>query len=421
MAEDEPDVDYQSIADAATASWYAHRASTPRSKRSSSARHETRQTQTQTPAPAPASAPSPAPTSSEGSSSEARGSGDPSVHSDITAWQSALQSLPAEFSNAPQPVHPLAQALAEQPTLRPVEWNQYRQQGGFVPRTPHDYSSLMIYISGQVNPNPCRNCLLRNGPFARCVVSPPAVLANSTLRHACANCTYQNQYKKCTNDPISEHERARSEMARPVMRAKNPLPRPTIPRKPKTNSRTKLLHRHQQRQQEQLQQLQQPQQQQPQEDLSITQSPAGQGVTSESFYEKLRHVRAWSPRSRRRMTAEALQWQAAIATIEAEEAASAPEASVPGRSSHGASSYTRLQVPLSSYTPSQPISTSSATFATPLFARRSPVERGNPNYGTEHAYEPMDEDESESEQEDGREDTSWAGPNQPRPMIKAPR
>ena len=72
----------------------------------------------------------------------------------------------------------------------------------------------MFYISGQVSPNPCRRCILKQGPFARCIVSPPMVLAQSQLRHACANCTYQNQYKKCTNELVIEAELARTHAMR---------------------------------------------------------------------------------------------------------------------------------------------------------------------------------------------------------------
>ncbi|KAI3322594.1 hypothetical protein HD806DRAFT_131692 [Xylariaceae sp. AK1471] len=447
MAEDGLGASFQSIAKVATASWYAHRASTPNSKQSTSIGHDSTQIQTptaapesasasasvsasvppsaQTPAGASVSAPSstPTPTSSH-RDSEVRASRDVSIRSDITAWQSALQSLPPEFSNAQQPAHPLAQALIDQPTLRPVQWNQYRQQGGFVPRTPHDYSSLMIYISGQVNPNPCRNCLLRNGPFAQCVVSPPAVLAISALRHACANCTYQNQYKKCTNEPISEHEKARSEMARPVIRAKNPILKPTIPRKPKTNSRTK---RHHQKKQLELQQRLRAREQQlmhplqGRENVSITQSPAGLGTTLESFDEKLRRIRGWSPCSRRRMAAEAIQWQAAIATVEAEEPAFSPDVSVPGPVNRVVRNNNILRVPPNSYTASQPIPASSATFAAPLLADRSPAEIGMTSYGAEHTYEPMDEDESESEQEGDYEGASWVGLDHSGPIIKTPR
>ena len=114
----------------------------------------------------------------------------------------------------PLSIHALPQSLAKHPAIRKIEWNSYRPMGGFVPRTPHDFASLMIYVSGQVSPNPCRRCILKQGPFARCIVSPPMVLAQSQLKHACANCTYQNQYKKCTNEPVTEAELARLDAMR---------------------------------------------------------------------------------------------------------------------------------------------------------------------------------------------------------------
>lgn len=340
------------------------------------------------------------------------GGRDGSIRSDISAWQSALQSLPPAFSNAEVPVHPLARALVGQPTLRPVEWNQFRQQGGFVPRTAHDYSSLMIYLCGQVNPNPCRNCRLRNGPFARCVVAPPSVLAVSTLRHACANCTYQNQYKKCSNAPISAEELARSELARSVVRNKHPIRRPTIPRLPKANIRTQ-------------QRLENDQPRQPkQQSLSVPQPQAKLLLSNmTSFDEKLRRAREWSPRSRKRMTAEALQWQAAIATVEAEGPDSIPNLSV-SRGAHGEGIGTHPRPPPSPFTPSQPIPTVSAAFATPDLAGSTQQEARLCNDdNVEYAHEPMDEDESESgsEQEDSYASTSGVGPDHSGPMIKASR
>lgn len=338
------------------------------------------------------------------------------IRSDITAWQSALQSLPPEFATATLPSHPLAQALADQPTLRPVEWNVYRQQGGFVPRTPHDYSSLMIFISGLVNPNPCRNCLLRNGPFARCVVAPPPVLAISTLRHACANCTYQNQYKKCTNDPISEQEKLRSELLRPVARSKSAIPKQTIPRKPKVKSNTQRHYEKKQRRSRE-QRLEGRGNLLPAAPSSASLNPF-LGANFETFDGKLKHVRGCSPRSRRRMAAEILQWQAAIATVEVEEPAPVP-APVNVKPLPASLNNNYL------HTPSQPASPSvlratSVRFAAPHFSS-SLAGAGDTSYGAEQTYDPMDEDEGEGEQEDEDEGTPWAGPNHTGPSIKAPQ
>ncbi|KAI0908136.1 hypothetical protein F4823DRAFT_513112 [Ustulina deusta] len=479
MAEDDASTaHFQSIAEAATASWFARQASALTSRQSPPIRAGFAQqginglstggaaaapdgmpapTATLMAASAPPGSPAPpsihtssaaaldSPATASGSASasasasasttstsgrrdgEAQAHGDVSIRSDITAWQSALQSLPAEFANASEPIHPLAQALIRQPTLRPVEWNQYRQAGGFVPRTSHDYSSLMIYISGQVNPNPCRNCLLSNGPFARCVVSPPAVLAISTIRHACANCTYQNQYKKCTNEPITEQEKARSEWARSVTRTKSLLFKP---RKPKTNSRL----RREKRREEARHQLERERRYQ-QEDLrqkhqleegghvSIAQSLAGlgaaQGANFKSFDEKLRYIRACSPRSRRQMAAEMLQWQAAIATVEAEEPVPAPD--IPS-SSQVAGPLLNHHLPAlaNSYPSSHPVMASSAPAAAPAFSVDSSVRTGTTGYGND-TFEAMDEDESEDEQEDDDEGTSWVGPDHIGSLIKAPR
>ncbi|KAI0471210.1 hypothetical protein F4859DRAFT_110389 [Xylaria cf. heliscus] len=466
MAEDAPNTLFQSIADAATATWFAHRASTPNSKPSPITRQVSSQAQTLTPMPPPTSAtpvasaspvpssthprtaeglasgtsPAPSSTPSPASSSpdsEAPASGDVSIRSDITAWQSTLQVLPPEFAYAELPLHPLAQALGNQPTLRPVEWNQYRQQGGFVPRTAHDFSSLMIYLSGQMNPNPCRNCLLRNGPFARCVVSPPSVLAVSTIKHACANCTYQNQYKKCTNEPISEQEKIRSEIARPSSMARARL---LIPRKPKSNARTNDRKElgHEQIVQEPLQPKQNSKERRRQKRLQLRMqeqfdkrgdvptTPAsgslGLGISHnvKSFDEKLQHIRASSPRSRRRITAETLQWQAAIATVEAEKPAHAPDLSVQA-SIDGAAPRNHLQASFINYTASQPVSTTPVTFARRLSPRDHSTRTETASYDAENTAEPMDEDESDDDHEDEYQGKQWVGPNHTGTIIKAPR
>lgn len=353
--------------------------------------------------------------------SDAQTSGNVNISSDITAWRSALQSLPPEFAKSELPNHPLTQLLAEQPTLRPVEWNQYRQQGGFLPRTSHDYSALMIYLSGQVNPNPCRNCLLRNGPFAQCVVAPPTILAISSLRHACANCTYQCQYKKCTNDPITELEKARSELSKPfrgMARTK-----PLIPRKPKTNARTQQQQHHekqarrlerpleqlsarQRQKQVRLQLLKDREKRRHQErrpeELSLTQLSAsvslGLSTNLESFDEKLRHIRACSPRTRRRMAAETLQWQAAIATVEAEGLPSNPTAAAIPIPTAPAPAPARA--PYSNQTPVPSFSASLAAFASPATLMSPAPTNGPARYGANPTFEPMEEDESESEEDE---------------------
>ncbi|KAI1823474.1 hypothetical protein F4861DRAFT_510385 [Xylaria intraflava] len=418
MAKSDRATPFHSIADIATASWYAHRASSPQSKQSPLAAHgSTRRERSASGSAPPLSpelrpviaasivSPLPAPTSSLGDNpsrrdGEAQASTDAGIQSDITAWQSALQSLPPEFSGAEPPFHPLAQALVNQPTLRPVEWNQYRLVGGFVPRTPHDYSSLMIYISGQVNPNPCRNCLLRNGPFAQCVVSPPDVLAINTIRHACANCTYQNQYRKCTHEPITEAERARSAVVRPALKAKHAIPKMTIPRMPISRARRKMEGRRQEKEErkERIWAQEHPQRQQQlehQEKTPMTRSPTliGPGTSEGSFDEKLRHIRALSPRSRRKITAETLQWQAAIATIEAEGPILAPNVFA----AHEAEPSSDLGASLHIYSPSQSISTPSATLAGSLFVKGATAGMEAAGIGTEYTYEPMEEDDRSGE------------------------
>ncbi|CAJ2502972.1 Uu.00g103660.m01.CDS01 [Anthostomella pinea] len=380
MAQNDADPDIRSIMNAAAASWYSQRSASPHTDHSPSVNPN---------------GPEPAHSQMQQSDTPAATVTDaPSIGSDISAWQSALQNLPEEFRNSALPLHPLAQALSEQPTLRPVEWNQYRQQGGFIPRTPHDYSSLMIYISGQVNPNPCRNCLLKNGPFARCIVAPPTVLAQSALKHACSNCTYQNQYKKCTNAPLSRDELARSQMAR-VLVKKPPVTRPPAPRKPKVHLRPKPSK---------------------QDFGHIVQKPTANSISADSFAEKVRQTRSWSPRSRRRMKAEVMQWQAAIATVEAEKTRTFP----------GASSQTPMsgtsKLPPINHLPPQPGAAYRAPMAGTLPAPQDPsAHMGRDEYDQYGTQDPMDEDVSESDEEQEYEGTSWVGLGDTGPIIKPPQ
>lgn len=151
------------------------------------------------------------------------------------------------------------------------------------------------------------------------------------------------------------------------------------------------------------------------EELSLTQLSAGVslglGTNLESFDEKLRHIRACSPRTRRRMAAETLQWQAAIATVEAEGLAPTPAAPAPAPIRNAANN-DPIQAPRNDHTPMPPFSASLAAFAAPATLTSPAAAYGAVSYGAEPTYEPMEEDESESEEEEGLYDVS---------MIKAPR
>ena len=48
-------------------------------------------------------------------------------------------------------------------------------------------------------------------------------------------------------------------------------------------------------------------------------------MTADSFAGKLQQIRKWSPRSRRLMKAEVLQWQAALATVKAKSTRIVPQ------------------------------------------------------------------------------------------------
>ncbi|KAK7959448.1 uncharacterized protein PG986_004302 [Apiospora aurea] len=217
------------------------------------------------------------------------------IGSDISAWQTAIQTLPAEFRNQQRFQHPLASLLSDQKTIRQIEWNPNRQNGGFVPRTPNDFSSMMIFICGQINPNPCRNCRLKNGPFARCVVAPPEILAVSTIRHASA-------------EPVV------SGMAPPkVRKPKSHAPKTRPPSGPVPPYGSQASH-HQYPQHTPYAGGSVTQTSIPTQPLPTLGKPSSDSGSVKSFADKVRMVRAWNLQSRRRMKAELLQWQAALAT-----------------------------------------------------------------------------------------------------------
>ncbi|KAI1098758.1 hypothetical protein F4804DRAFT_346066 [Jackrogersella minutella] len=387
MADNEVNSDFRSIVNAAAANWYSQRSDSP---------DKVQANRNDRPA-------SPIHTDVNGGS-EPNGA---STRNDITVWQSTLQVLPDDSKGIPLPIHPLAQALAEQPTLRSVEWNPYRQQGGFKPRTAIDYSSLMIYLSGQANPNPCRNCRLKNGPYARCIVAPPSVLALSSLKHACANCTYQNQHRKCTNLPIDDEELvARSRMARSSLKLRNPTPMKPPGRRPKPvtennadlRTRYKPDHGH------------------------MIRKPTAQSISADAFADKLRQVRSWSPRSRRRMKAEVMQWQAAVMTIEAENTRSAyREHTLEGQGAFGTPNLP-AGIPPASHTPTNPAAASSM-FAPPPSApsvEGSLAELEAEGYDEEYDQHQLEDDEDENAEESDFEGTSWVGFNDMGPVLKPP-
>ncbi|KAK8062283.1 hypothetical protein PG997_014380 [Apiospora hydei] len=245
------------------------------------------------------------------------------IGSDISAWQTAIQTLPAEFRNQQRFQHPLASLLSDQKTIRQIEWNPNRQNGGFVPRTPNDFSSMMIFICGQINPNPCRNCRLKNGPFARCVVAPPEILAVSTIRHACANCCYQNQHRRCTNEPITHDELIRSQVGR-AGGLRNGAPKVRKPKShvPKTRPPPGPVppygSHHQYPQYTPYAGGSVTHTSIPTQPLPTLGKPSSDSGSVKSFADKVRMARAWNQQSRRRMKAELLQWQAALATADAE-------------------------------------------------------------------------------------------------------
>ncbi|OTA90402.1 hypothetical protein M434DRAFT_370207 [Hypoxylon sp. CO27-5] len=300
----------------------------------------------------------------------------------MTAWQCTLEALPDDLKSTPLPMNPLAQALAEQPALRSVEWNQYRIQGGFKPRTGADYSSVMIYVSGQINPNPCRNCRLKNGPFTHCVVAPPSVLALSSPKHVCANCTYQNQHKKCTNLPINDEEWVtKSRMARSSFRFRR-----STTRKPKaiTDNNGVLKMRFRMDQGHRIH------------------KPTGQTISAETFADKLRQVRSWSPRSRRRMQAEAMQWQAAIMTIEAEDTHDLPlDHTLEGPGARGTPTLP------TSLPPTSPV-------------QESLAETEAEEYDEGYKQKQMEIGADENAEMGDYEDTSWVGLNDVEPEVKPP-
>ncbi|KAI0108073.1 hypothetical protein F4814DRAFT_426772 [Daldinia grandis] len=392
MTNNQADSDFRSIVDAATATWYSRHTGSPEQhiQSNGSSQHDSGSDNVD---------------ENVGPAMNVPTTNGSALRSDLTAWESTLEALPDDMKNISLPIHPLAQALAEQRTLRQVEWNPYRQQGGFKPRTAIDFSSLMIYLSGQVNPNPCRNCRLKNGPYTRCIVAPPSVLALSSLKHACANCTYQNQHRKCTNLPIDDEELvARSRMARSTQKLKNPAPTKPPGRRPKPipdgtphyTPRYKPDHGH------------------------MIRKPTAQSITADAFGDKLRQVRSWSPRSRQRMKAEVMQWQAAFMTIEAENTRSSRMGRVLEGQGQFDISNRPVGFPPTSQTPSHPGGSYSVLDgAASMDESLDEVEAEE--YGGIYSREQMEEyDDDENEGESDYEGSRWVGFHGVGPGLKPP-
>lgn len=120
------------------------------------------------------------------------------------------------------------------------------------------------------------------------------------------------------------------------------------------------------------------------------------------------------------MAAETLQWQAAIATVEAEK--SAPALDLPIQTSiNSVAPNNHLQGSLNNYAASQPVSTTAIASTRRTPPRDHSTMAGANSYNAENMAEPMDEDESDDDHEDEYEGTQWVGPNHTGPMIKAPR
>ncbi|KAI1655503.1 hypothetical protein F4813DRAFT_391638 [Daldinia decipiens] len=391
MTDNQADSNFRSIVNAAAATWYSRHTGSPEHIQSNSGSQQ--------------EAGSDHVDENEGPAINDPVTNGSEFHSNLTTWESTLEVLPDEMKNMPLPVHPLAQALAEQRTLRQVEWNRYRQQGGFKPRTAIDYSSLMIYLSGQVNPNPCRNCRLKNGPFARCIVAPPSVLALSSLKHACANCTYQNQHKKCTNLPIDDEELvAKSRMARSTQKLKNPAPMKPPGRRPNSISDGTPHYTPRYK----------PDQKQ------MIRKPTARSITADAFGDKLRQVRSWSPRSRRLMKAEVMQWEAAIMTIEAENTRSPRIDRVLDSQGQLEISNKPIGLPPTSQAPWHPSeSYSGLTGAASMDESLDEIEAEE--YGEIYSRHQMaEDDEDENEGESDYEGSPWVGYHGIGPGLKPP-
>ena len=138
------------------------------------------------------------------------------------------------------------------------------------------------------------------------------------------------------------------------------------------------------------------------------------------FEEKLRYIRASSPQSRQRVVAEALQWQAAIATIEAEAAPTTPDVSISRPAAESTPKH-HSQGLSDGYTSPHSTSVSSMPTVAHGFAPNSPPNVRNTSYNTGNSFEAMDEDESEDEQENGYGDSTWSEPSSLASILKAPR
>lgn len=221
------------------------------------------------------------------------------AHDGLPAWNSLTSFLSNGFQCLSLSENQLARDLAEQPAVRPVEWNRYRRHR-YDPRDWYDYCAFMIYVSGEVNPDPCKYCQSLLGLFERCVIPHHSIRTASGMGHVCANCTYHNRQNEFSSGPLSNEEWRMVKLRKslfdnsPHMEASFLSPTLTGHSGASLKARDEVYHGY------------------------TIPEPTERSILPEGFADKVRRIRSWSPASLRRMKAEVSQWQAAVTTVEAE-------------------------------------------------------------------------------------------------------
>lgn len=91
--------------------------------------------------------------------------------------------------------------LIELPRVRELDWHtSWLALHPFLDSMPRDVSALIIQVTGDPAPKPCKRCLDGRGPFTSCIMISPKAPENA-LRNivSCANCFYHFGQTYCSH------------------------------------------------------------------------------------------------------------------------------------------------------------------------------------------------------------------------------
>jgi hypothetical protein len=110
----------------------------------------------------------------------------PSGSNDV--WE-YLRPFLVNYSNSQIPKNKRVKDLLELPRVRDVEWNEFSKRP-FFDGNPQSLASIILYVIGEVQQEPCFRCREHKGPFKGCVKLPEGL--HFSIPH-CSNCYYSHQ------------------------------------------------------------------------------------------------------------------------------------------------------------------------------------------------------------------------------------